>query len=40
VRFVINFIEAEAMMILIVDHPSRLPEALIDSLQLRHVKQI
>ena len=39
VRFTIRFVKAEAMLILIVDHRSRFPEALLDSLRLRHVKR-
>ena len=35
-RFAIHFVKTEAMMILIVDHRSRFPEALLDSLWLRH----
>jgi hypothetical protein len=40
VRFAIHFVTAEAMMILIVDHRSRFPEALLDRLRLRHLKEI
>ena len=40
VRFASDFVKADAIRILIVDHRSRLPEALLDSLQLGHVKHI
>jgi len=38
VRFAIDFVYGEAIMVLIVDHRSRLPEGILDCLQLRHVK--
>ena len=40
VRCVIDLVYGEAIMVLIVDHRSRLPEGILDCLQLRHVKQI
>jgi hypothetical protein len=40
VRFVIAFVNGQAVMILIVDHPGRLPEGIVDCLQFRRVKQI
>ena len=40
VRFAIDFVNGEAIMVLIGDHRSRLREGILDCLQLRHVKQI
>ena len=40
VGFAIHFVKGEAMMILMADHRSRFREALLDSLRLRHLKQI
>jgi len=40
VRCVIDLVYGEAIMVLIVDHRSRLPEGILDCLQLRRVQQI